>query len=311
MKHDFHVLLIEDNVNDEELLSRALVKSNGFILTMERIETKKELIKAMDTDNWDLIICDVNLPTLDFQEAIKVIEMFDYGVPFIIVTGSISAAEIIDLLGYDTHYGYISKNELWLIGPYIKNIRQIEEEQYQQMAVLVRALEYRDHTTKEHSDRVVAMTVAIAEEMDINHRNISYIKRGALLHDIGKVGIPDNVLLKKGPLTPDEMDIMKMHPQLSYDMLKEVPSMKRVTEIPYYHHERWDGSGYPHGLKGNNIPLAARIFSVVDVYDAMTNNRIYRDALPEEDVIEYIKTESGKYFDPNVIEAFLKVIKKD
>jgi putative nucleotidyltransferase with HDIG domain len=308
---ELRVLIIEDSENDADLIARALKKSNGFDLKTERVDNSNDLFRALTDDEWDLIICDVNIPGLSFKSTLAMIERFDTDTPVIIVTGSISSLDLIEMIGYTTSYGYVNKSELWLIGSVVKNIRQIDTEQYQQLELLTRALEYKDHNTKEHSDRVVGLSVAVAREMGLSGKSIKYIKRGALLHDIGKVGIPDSILLKKSALTPEEMDIMKLHPQLGYELLKSSPSMKRVVDIPHYHHERWDGSGYPHGLKGTAIPLAARIFSVVDVYDAMANSRVYREALPKEDVIEYIKTESGKYFDPDVVKAFLNVIEEE
>jgi len=308
---ELRVLIIEDSSNDAELIERALKRSNGFELKIERVDTSNDLFQALTVDEWDLIICDVNIPGFGFKKILDMIERFDTDTPVIIVTGSITSFELFEMIGYTTTYGYVNKSELWLIGSVVKNIRQIENEQYQQLELLTRALEYKDHNTKEHSDRVVNLSVDVAKVMGLSGKAIKYIKRGALLHDIGKVGIPDAILLKRGTLTPAEMDVMKLHPQLGYDLLKSSPSMKRVVDIPHYHHERWDGSGYPYGLKGTIIPLAARIFSVVDVYDAMANDRVYREALPKEDVIAYIKTESGKYFDPAVVKAFLEVIEEE
>jgi HD-GYP domain-containing protein (c-di-GMP phosphodiesterase class II) len=126
-----------------------------------------------------------------------------------------------------------------------------------------------------------------------------------MLHDIGKLGVPDNILLKPGKLTKEEWALMRKHPQFAYEMLKPINYLHDALNIPYYHHEKWDGSGYPHGLKGEMIPLEARIFAVVDVWDALSNNRPYRPAWPREKVIEYIKEQTEKYFDPQVVEKFL------
>ncbi|MBI4316523.1 MAG: HD-GYP domain-containing protein, partial [Chloroflexi bacterium] len=130
-------------------------------------------------------------------------------------------------------------------------------------------------------------------------------RRGALLHDIGKMGVPDSILLKPGPLTDEEWVIMRLHPQLAYDMLSPINYLRSALDIPYCHHEKWDGTGYPRGLKGEQIPLAARPFAVVDVWDALRSDRPYRAAWPEEKVIEHIKAGSGSHFDPQVVEAFL------
>jgi HD-GYP domain-containing protein (c-di-GMP phosphodiesterase class II) len=131
------------------------------------------------------------------------------------------------------------------------------------------------------------------------------LRRGALLHDIGKMGVPDRILHKKGPLNADEWEIMRKHPEYAYQMLTPISYLRKAIDIPYCHHERWDGAGYPRGLKGELIPLPARIFAVVDVWDALTSNRPYRDALTDRKALEYIRLQSGKHFDPRIVEDFL------
>jgi PAS domain S-box-containing protein/putative nucleotidyltransferase with HDIG domain len=171
-----------------------------------------------------------------------------------------------------------------------------------------RALELRERETAGHSLRVVDLTVQLAETLGIDNETQQHIRRGALLHDIGKMGIPDNILLKPGPLTEDEWIIMRQHPIYSYEMLKDIPYLHPALDIPYYHHERWNGSGYPLGLKDAHIPLAARVFAVIDSWDALTSDRPYRPAWPAGEVKTYLQTQSGKLFDPLVIEAFLTLI---
>jgi HD-GYP domain-containing protein (c-di-GMP phosphodiesterase class II) len=134
---------------------------------------------------------------------------------------------------------------------------------------------------------------------------LEHIRRGALLHDIGKMGIPDSILLKKGELTEDERTLIRQHPVYAYRMLSPIEFLRPAIDIPYCHHEKWDGTGYPRGLKGMAIPFAARIFPVVDVWDALISDRPYREALPPDEVRQHIKTDSGKHFDPNVVKAFL------
>ncbi len=132
------------------------------------------------------------------------------------------------------------------------------------------------------------------------------MRRGALLHDIGKMGVPDAILLKPGPLTDEEWAIMRKHPAYAFEMLAPIDYLRRALDIPYCHHEKWDGTGYPRGLKGERIPLAARIFAVVDVWDALRSVRPYRAGWPEEKVREYIREQAGKHFDPAVAEVFLR-----
>ena len=169
------------------------------------------------------------------------------------------------------------------------------------------ALDLRDKETEGHTKRVTEMTLNLARAMDVDGGELAHIRRGALLHDIGKMGIPDNVLLKPGPLTDEEWIIMRMHPTFAYQMISHVAYLRQAIDIPYCHHEKWDGTGYPRGLKGDQIPLAARIFAVVDVWDALRSDRPYRKGWPEEKVREYIRSLSGTHFDPKVVEVFLKM----
>jgi HD-GYP domain-containing protein (c-di-GMP phosphodiesterase class II) len=138
---------------------------------------------------------------------------------------------------------------------------------------------------------------------------IMHIRRGALLHDMGKIGIPDSILHKPDKLTDEEWRIMRKHPQLAYDMLYPIEYLRRALEIPLNHHEKWDGTGYPSGLKGEEIPIVARLFAVVDVWDALTSDRPYRPAWSQEEALNYIREQSGKHFDPQVVDLFFNVVK--
>ena len=168
-----------------------------------------------------------------------------------------------------------------------------------------KALELRDRETVGHAHRVIEMTLRVADNIGISGESLLHLRRGALLHDIGKMGIPDSILLKPGPLTPGEWEVMRQHPSHAYEMLKTIDYLSPALEIPYCHHERWDGKGYPQGLQGTSIPLSARIFAVVDVWDALTSTRPYRYAWSEQQALEYILRESGRHFDPEVVKAFL------
>jgi PAS domain S-box-containing protein len=173
-----------------------------------------------------------------------------------------------------------------------------------------KAMDLRDKETEGHTKRVTEMTVAIAKRFKFTEEQIIHLRRGALLHDIGKVGIPDSILLKPGILTPEERDIMQKHPIYAYDMLQSIDYLQPALEIPHLHHERWDGTGYPFGLKGTQIPLSARMFAIVDVYDALRSDRPYRPALSESETVKHIKNQSGKHFDPEVVKEFLKFLKE-
>jgi PAS domain S-box-containing protein len=173
-----------------------------------------------------------------------------------------------------------------------------------------KALEIRDQETEGHAKRVTSLTVRLTEAMGVPISETIHIRRGALLHDIGKMGIPDKILHKPGPLTDEEWEIVKKHPQTAFELLLPIPFLRKALDIPYCHHERWDGTGYPRGLKGEEIPLAARIFSVVDVWDALTSDRPYRAALSHQKAAKYLRENSGLHFDPEIVRTFEKVIIK-
>ena len=173
-----------------------------------------------------------------------------------------------------------------------------------------KALEYRDRETKGHSLRVTEMTVKLARNLGFPGCELEHIRHGALLHDIGKMAIPDGVLLKNGSLTDAEWEIIKKHPEYARNLLEDIPYLKPALDIPYSHHERWDGSGYPEGLLKEEIPLSARMFAVVDVWDALISDRPYRQAWPEKKVMAYIREQSGAMFDPKVVDAFIDLIEK-
>jgi PAS domain S-box-containing protein len=170
-----------------------------------------------------------------------------------------------------------------------------------------RALELRDKETEGHSRTVTELTLHLAMLMDIPQEELIHIRRGALLHDIGKMGIPDEILRKPTTLTPAERKVVETHPGIAFRLLAPITFLQKAMEIPYYHHEKWDGTGYPFGLKQEEIPLAARVFAVVDVWDAMRSERPYHGPIPEERVIVYIQEQSGKHFDPDVVKAFMKL----
>jgi HD-GYP domain-containing protein (c-di-GMP phosphodiesterase class II) len=146
--------------------------------------------------------------------------------------------------------------------------------------------------------------------MNIAEEAIEHIRRGAILHDIGKMSVPDEILHKPGRLTDEEREIMKEHPVTAYKLLTPIPFLKKALEIPYSHHEKWDGTGYPQGLKGNNIPLAARVFAVADVWDALGSDRCYNQAWSREKVIAYFAEQSGRHFDPVIVNVLLGLIEK-
>jgi response regulator RpfG family c-di-GMP phosphodiesterase len=171
-----------------------------------------------------------------------------------------------------------------------------------------RAMDLRDKETEGHTQRVTDLTLKLARAMGIKENQLTHIHHGALLHDIGKMGVPDNILLKADALTDEEWEKMRKHPDFAYEMLSSIRYLQPALDIPYCHHEKWDGSGYPRGLKGEEIPLVARIFTVADVWDAITSDRPYRKGWSKEAALAYIKEQSGNYFDPQVVDGFLEMI---
>lgn len=173
-----------------------------------------------------------------------------------------------------------------------------------------RALELRDKETEGHSRRVTENTLKLAQRLHISSEALEEIRSGAILHDIGKISIPDEILHKKGKLTKKERAIIQEHPKTAYKLLSPIPFLSKALEIPYCHHEKWDGTGYPRGLKGNDIPVSARIFAVADVWDALSNDRPYNKAWPRKKIIKYFQEQSGKHFDPYIVNIFLKMVEQ-
>jgi PAS domain S-box-containing protein/putative nucleotidyltransferase with HDIG domain len=173
-----------------------------------------------------------------------------------------------------------------------------------------RAQGLRDQETEEHAERVSRLTLDLARYVGVPDSEMDHLRRGALLHDIGKMGLPDSILMNPGPLTPEEWTKMRMHPQYAFEWLSSIDFLRPALDIPYCHHERWNGSGYPRGLKGTQIPLSARIFAVVDVYDSLSSDRRYRPSMHKAEVVKYLEDQSGLLFEPEIVRAFLKMLEE-
>jgi hypothetical protein len=171
-----------------------------------------------------------------------------------------------------------------------------------------KALEYRDRETEGHSRRVTNLCTLLALQLGLTDNELIHLHRGALLHDIGKMAIPDSILFKPGPLNESEWELMRMHPVYAKEMLEDIPYLKDAVTIPFCHHERWDGKGYPQGLKGEDIPLTSRIFTVVDHWEALNSDRPYRKAVPRDQVLNYIRDNSGIIYDPDIADTFLNLM---
>jgi putative nucleotidyltransferase with HDIG domain len=200
----------------------------------------------------------------------------------------------------------------WLIGEWHNRLKQSQRELADAYDATLdgwaRAVEMRDRSTEHHTRRVVALAEKLARLLRVPEKDVLHLRRGALLHDIGKLAVPDSILNKPGPLTEEEMAVMRKHPQHAYEVLAHIHFLKGALDIPYCHHERWDGSGYPRQLKGEEIPLAARLFSIIDVWDALSSDRPYRKQLPHSEVVRYLREKSGHLFDPRLVDVFLAIM---
>ena len=198
----------------------------------------------------------------------------------------------------------------WMIGRDLGRLkainRTLRDGHQQSLRVLVSAMDIRHKETGDHSDRVMRMATGLARLAGVHGNALRDLELGALLHDIGKLALPDAVLVKPGKLDEEELALMRQHPQIGHDLLQQVDFLREAADIPYSHHERWDGSVYPQGLRGEAIPLAARIFSIVDVWDALISARVYKPAWPEAEVLDYLRDAAGTQLDPNLVALFLE-----
>ena len=197
----------------------------------------------------------------------------------------------------------------WMIGRDLRRLRVANQTlldgHTQSLRVLVSAMDIRHRETGDHSDRVMRVASGLAQLAGVRGTALRNLAFGALLHDIGKLALPDAILIKPGKLDDAEMAVMRQHPQLGHELLQRVDFLRDAGDIPHSHHERWDGTGYPQGLRGEAIPLAARIFSVVDVWDALITARVYKPAWPEADVLNYLRAAAGSQLDPDLVTLFL------
>lgn len=322
------VLIVDDEYIGRETL-QAVLEGEGYELEMaenglEAIEKAKKLLP-------DVILLDVMMPGMTGFEVCQRIrndpEIAE--IPIIILTALDDRESLLNALKagaddfiskpfdrYELRARLLGITRLNRYQKLLQERAKLQEANAQLLAAYEatiegwsRAMDLRDQETEGHSQRVAELTVKLARASSMNDEEIMHLRRGALLHDMGKIGIPDSILHKPASLTDYEWETMRKHPQFAYDMLSRIEYLRPALEIPYCHHEKWDGTGYPRKLKGEEIPLAARLFTVVDVWDALTSNRPYRAAWSEEAALTYIREQSGKHFDPQVEELFFKVIK--
>ena len=326
------VLIIEDSEEDTQVFVRELWQ-RGYEVEYECVETAEAMQLALIQKSWDLILSDYILPKFDALHALEVRKASGLDVPVIIISSTAGEDTAVAALKAGAN-DFLVKGKFARLGSTIeRELREAQSRRDRQQAentklsenlpasnrelvraydttleALSRALDVREQQTDGHTLRVTAMMINLAHAFELLDDELMHIRRGSLLHDIGIIGVPEHILLKPGGLTKEEWARMRMHPQYAYELFQPIAFLTPALDIPYCHHEKWDGTGYPRGLKGHEIPLAARLFAVVDVWGALTSDRPYRPAWSEKETRIYVKAQSGKHLDPQVVEAFLKMI---
>jgi putative nucleotidyltransferase with HDIG domain len=323
------LLVVDDETSVRELLAEGLDMFGYEPVAAADAAAAFGIVEQGDVD---LVLTDIEMPGEDGMALLARIKRHDADLDVIMVTGVVDTQTAIKAIRQGA-CDYLTKpfnlDEVQIvIERTLEKRRLIEENRAHQehleelvaertqqlkdsyestLQALVTALDFRDNETQGHSSRVVEYAVLVAESMGVVEPDMTTIRWGAILHDVGKIGVPDHVLLKPGKLAEDEWVMMKKHPEMGYRMLQHIAFLRPALDIVFSHQERYDGNGYPRGLKGEEIPLGARIFAVVDTFDAMTSDRPYRAALTIQDARDEIHEFSGRQFDPKVAEAFLGI----
>jgi len=332
LKHTNHTLVIIDDDKNLLFSLKELFTKSGYRVVTAVSGT--DGLNKIHSNNPDLVICDVMMPPPNGIEVQRLLSSnpATQSIPFIFLSALSAKKEVLQGLenGADDYIGKPFDVDILLAR--VRSILHRERfnrlahthpsnwlnlnmdirEQYLETSIkgLMNALELRDHETGDHSARVVELTLRIAERVGIVEPELTVIRRGALMHDIGKLGIPDNILLKREALTEVDWLVIKKHPHFAYELLSKFEFLIPALDIPLYHHEKWNGSGYPFGVKGDAIPISARIFSIVDVWDAITNDRSYQKALPIKEACAVILSMSGSAFDPQLVPLFLEQVER-
>jgi putative nucleotidyltransferase with HDIG domain len=328
------VLVVDDEEAIREVVT-TLLEAQGYHCVA--CGNGRIALEAFRNDTFDLVLSDIVMPEMDGLKLLSELRMDDPDVPVIMVTAMHDIAIALEAIragAYDYILKPFEKDQLYLSvrralehrrlvienRTYQSDLEHLVAERTQQLSIALQdleqsydytlealggALDAKDAETEGHCQRVTAFTITIAKAMGVDKALLRHIARGAFLHDIGKMGVPDSILRKPGPLTAEEREIMRRHCDIGYAVLERIPFLKEAAEIVLSHQECFDGSGYPRGLRGEQIPLGARIFAVADTLDAMISDRPYRKALPISAAREEIKRYSGRQFDPRVVEVFL------
>lgn len=315
-----HVLVVDDEPLVVEAIERTL-RSYGYAISVAY--SGREALQILAQQRVDLCLSDLHMPDIGGKVLARQVRQQYPEIPIVIMTGDDSVEvlrEVLDSGASDfitkpwrSHElpivieRNIRRHTIWM-EEQKRYLRKLNEAYSDMLEALLSALETREREIEGHCERVTTYTMILAEAMGIPHEKHPDIERGALLHDVGKIGIPDHILFKNGPLNAAEWEVMRQHPVIGYRMCMKVRSLQSAArEIVLCHHEQWDGGGYPQGLRGEDIPLGARIFAVADALDAMTSDRPYRNATPLDKAFAELERCAGTQFDPQVVKAFFSI----
>jgi len=331
------ILVVDDEEAIRETVS-TLLEARGYQCTA--VSNAREALQQLQRDSHDLLLSDIIMPGMDGLQLLERAQAHDRDLPVIMVTAmhDISTAlEAIRMGAYDYILKPFEKDQLYLSvrralehrrlvlenRNYQRNLEKLVADRTVQLSKALYeleqsydytleafggALDLKDAETEGHCQRVTAITISIAKAMGVDAESLRHIARGAFLHDIGKMGVPDQILRKPGPLTEAEREIMRRHCEIGYNVLERIPFLREASEIVLSHQEHYDGSGYPRGLRGEQIPLMARILSIADAYDAMLSPRPYRPALSPDEAQRTLQGGAGSQWDPHLIRVFLDAL---
>jgi putative nucleotidyltransferase with HDIG domain len=331
------ILIVDDEAEVRSLLLTLLEQTGSMCVASE---SAFDALSKMKEQSFSLVISDMMMPGMSGMELLKLVNEYHPETAFIMLTGLMDVNTAVDSLRTGASDFITKPFNLSAIRRSVRNaleqrrllienryhreelerkvrertselneaLHDVEESYNITLEALVTALDAREHETLAHSQRVKEYALTLARDLGFRHDDLIQTGRGALLHDVGKIGVPDSILLKPGRLNSEEWVQMKKHPEIGYTILRNIEFLSPAAEIVLCHQERWDGRGYPNGLAGQDIPLGARIFAVVDTLDAMTSDRPYRKALSFEAAFEEIRSCAGTQFDPRVAEAFLSIL---